>query len=67
MSNKNLSDFNFVIFGGDGDLALKKIFPALYQRLNDDQIQDSSKIIVLSNTLAFARFRARARRRRVYT
>jgi len=48
MSTKNLSDFNFVIFGGDGDLALKKIFPALYQRLNDDQIQDSSRIIVLS-------------------
>ncbi len=48
MSSKNLSDFNFVIFGGDGDLALKKIFPALYQRLNDDQIHDSSKIVVLS-------------------
>ena len=48
MSSKNLSDFNFVIFGGDGDLALKKIFPALYQRLNDDQIHDNSKIVVLS-------------------
>lgn len=43
-----MSDFNFVIFGGDGDLALKKIFPVLYQRLDDNQIHSSSNIIVLS-------------------
>ena len=48
-TKKKLSDFSLVIFGGDGDLAMKKIFPALYYRLKDKQIQTASDILVLSN------------------
>lgn len=48
-TKKKLSDFSLVIFGGDGDLAMKKLFPALYYRLKDKQIRTGSNIIVLSN------------------
>ena len=30
---------NIIIFGGDGDLSLKKIFPALFKRIIDKQGQ----------------------------
>jgi glucose-6-phosphate 1-dehydrogenase len=43
-----LNPFNLVIFGGDGDLAFKKLFPALYHRLKDGQVQSNSSIYVLS-------------------
>ena len=46
--SKELDNFNLVIFGGDGDLAMRKIFPALYYRLMDDQIKEDSKIVVVS-------------------
>ena len=29
--------FNLVVFGGDGDLALRKIYPALFHRDQDGQ------------------------------
>lgn len=44
-----LDDFSLVIFGGDGDLAMKKLFPSLYFRLKDGQIKTKSVIIVVSN------------------
>ena len=47
-TSKELSNFNLVIFGGDGDLALKKLFPALYFRLKDGQIRKKSTIFVVS-------------------
>ena len=46
--NNELSNFNLVIFGGDGDLALKKLFPSLYFRLKDGQIRIQSSIFVVS-------------------
>ena len=46
--SKPLQSFNLVIFGGDGDLSLRKIFPALYYRLADGQIQPDSWITVAS-------------------
>ncbi|MGB1039280.1 MAG: glucose-6-phosphate dehydrogenase [Flavobacteriales bacterium] len=46
--NKTLKNANIVIFGGDGDLALRKIFPALYYRIEDNQITTETKIIVVS-------------------
>lgn len=46
--SKKLGDFNLVIFGGDGDLAFKKLFPALYYRLADGQIRTKSSIFVVS-------------------
>ena len=30
--------FNLVVFGGDGDLALRKIYPALFHRQIDGQL-----------------------------
>lgn len=44
------SDFALVIFGGDGDLSFRKIYPALYHRLNEQQISDSSRILAVSRT-----------------
>ena len=41
-------DFDLVIFGGDGDLSFRKIFPALYHRLNEYQISERSRIIAVS-------------------
>jgi len=37
-SNLELSPFHAIIFGGNGDLALRKIYPALYHRYADGQI-----------------------------
>src|ERR1700749_4568568 len=37
--------FDMVIFGGTGDLAYRKLLPALYQRFADEQIQPGSRII----------------------
>ncbi len=41
-------DFDLVIFGGTGDLALRKLIPALYHRARDGQITTSSRIIAAS-------------------
>lgn len=41
-------DFDLVIFGGDGDLSFRKIFPALYHRLNENQISEESRILAVS-------------------
>jgi glucose-6-phosphate 1-dehydrogenase len=46
--NKELNYFTLVIFGGDGDLAMRKIFPALYYRLKDGQVSPDSRILVVS-------------------
>ncbi|HAW20292.1 MAG TPA: hypothetical protein DCX14_08930, partial [Flavobacteriales bacterium] len=43
-----LEDFDLVIFGGDGDLSFRKIFPALYHRLNEHQISERSRILAVS-------------------
>lgn len=40
--------FDYVIFGGTGDLTLRKILPALYYRDRDGQISDDSRIIAVS-------------------
>jgi glucose-6-phosphate 1-dehydrogenase len=37
--------FDMVIFGGTGDLAYRKLLPALYQRFADEQIQPGSRIL----------------------
>jgi glucose-6-phosphate 1-dehydrogenase len=37
--------FDLVIFGGTGDLAVRKLLPALFHRFVDGQIQDGSRII----------------------
>ncbi|MFT5229846.1 MAG: glucose-6-phosphate 1-dehydrogenase [Urechidicola sp.] len=51
LSEKSLSTitpFDFVIFGGAGDLALRKIFPALYHRLLEGQLKKGTRIMAFS-------------------
>ncbi len=40
--------FDYVVFGATGDLARRKLMPALYHRLRDGQVQDGSRIIGVS-------------------
>jgi glucose-6-phosphate 1-dehydrogenase len=40
--------FDLVIFGGTGDLARRKLFPALYRRDRDRQFSDDSRIFASS-------------------
>ncbi|WP_423821240.1 glucose-6-phosphate dehydrogenase [Salinisphaera sp. SPP-AMP-43] len=40
--------FDLVIFGGTGDLARRKLLPALYHRDQDEQFSDDSRIIAVS-------------------
>ena len=42
--------FDLVVFGGTGDLARRKLLPALYHRDCDDQITDESRIIGISRS-----------------
>jgi len=43
-----IKSFNLVIFGGDGDLATRKIYPAIYQRFVQGQLSKEFKIICVS-------------------
>lgn len=45
---QELADFDLVIFGGDGDLSFRKIYPALYHRLNEGQINENSRILAVA-------------------
>ena len=40
--------FDLVVFGGTGDLSLRKILPALYLRFRDDQIPADARIIAVA-------------------
>ena len=40
---KALENFDLVIFGGDGDLSLRKIIPAVINRIKDGQIKKYNK------------------------
>ncbi len=43
-----VSDFYLVIFGGTGDLAMRKLLPAMYHRVRDGQITPDSRIIAVA-------------------
>ncbi len=43
-----VDEFDLVIFGGTGDLAMRKLLPALYHRERDAQITADSRIIAAS-------------------
>lgn len=43
-----VEDFDLIIFGGSGDLALRKLLPALYHRDCDEQLPEGSRIIAVS-------------------
>ncbi|MCQ4167353.1 glucose-6-phosphate dehydrogenase [Tahibacter harae] len=54
--------FDLVIFGGTGDLAVRKLLPALYHRYADGQIQPGSRLIgVARDTLSQADYHTRVR------
>jgi glucose-6-phosphate 1-dehydrogenase len=40
--------FDYVVFGGTGDLARRKLIPALYHRLRDGQIPAGARIVAAS-------------------
>jgi len=40
--------FDLIIFGGTGDLAMRKLLPALYHRDLDGQVTADSRIIAAS-------------------
>ena len=40
--------FNIVVFGGEGDLAIRKIYPALLHRELDGQFLSSFNIIAIT-------------------
>ena len=42
-----VDEFDLLIFGGTGDLAMRKLLPALYHRDRDGQIQSDSRIIAV--------------------
>jgi glucose-6-phosphate 1-dehydrogenase len=45
-----IAPFNIVIFGGDGDLAIRKIYPALFHRYVDDQIKCDFNIYAVTRS-----------------
>jgi len=54
--------FDYVVFGGNGDLAERKLLPALYHRDHDGQIPDASRIIGASRSeISDEEYRAFAR------
>ena len=42
--------FDLIIFGGSGDLAMRKLLPALYHRDRDGQISADSRIIAVGRS-----------------
>ena len=54
--------FDLVVFGGTGDLAYRKLYPALFHRMLDGQLSPPTRIIGVSRrTLAEADFHAAVR------
>ena len=54
--------FDLVIFGGTGDLALRKLLPALFHRFVDGQIPDTSRVIgIARDSLDDSAYRERVR------
>ncbi len=54
-----VDSFDLVVFGGTGDLARRKLIPALYHRLRDGQMPHDARIIAAARTdLTTADYRA---------
>ena len=45
-----VDEFDLIIFGGTGDLAMRKLLPALYHRDRDGQFTGASRIIALGSS-----------------
>jgi glucose-6-phosphate 1-dehydrogenase len=49
-NNPYIAPFDYVVFGGAGDLATRKLLPSLFRRDRDGQIPSSSRIIGASRS-----------------
>ena len=47
---QQVEPFDYVIFGATGDLTMRKLLPALYNRLRMGQIPDDARIIGTART-----------------
>ena len=60
MSASTVPASDFVVFGGTGDLAMRKLLPALYLRDQDGQLPDGFRVIAVSRSgLDVAGYRAK--------
>jgi glucose-6-phosphate 1-dehydrogenase len=50
MPTATVSTCDFVVFGGTGDLAMRKLLPALYLRHQDGQLDDDFRVIGVSRS-----------------
>jgi glucose-6-phosphate 1-dehydrogenase len=53
--------FDLVIFGGTGDLAMRKLLPALLHRFNDGQMPPGSRVIAVARDHGFSSVQYRER------
>jgi len=47
---QKLEPFDLILFGGTGDLAMRKLMPALYRRVSAGQITKGSRIIAVARS-----------------
>jgi glucose-6-phosphate 1-dehydrogenase len=47
-TDQRISPFYVVVFGGDGDLAQRKIYPALFFRFADGQLGENFEVVAIS-------------------
>ena len=45
-----VAPFDLVVFGGAGDLALRKLLPAMYQRERDGRLADDGRIFAVARS-----------------
>jgi glucose-6-phosphate 1-dehydrogenase len=50
ISNEALQPFDFILFGGTGDLSMRKLLPSLYYRHCEGQLTDDGRIIASART-----------------
>ncbi len=50
ISNEALQPFDFILFGGTGDLSMRKLLPSLYYRHCEGQLTDDGRIIATART-----------------
>ncbi|MBM3617937.1 MAG: glucose-6-phosphate dehydrogenase, partial [Alphaproteobacteria bacterium] len=50
MAVQMLDAADIVIFGGTGDLSLRKILPALFYRFKEEQLNPAGRVIVLGRS-----------------
>lgn len=50
ISNESLQPFDFILFGGTGDLSIRKLIPALYFRHCEKQLPEDGRIIAVARS-----------------